>query len=66
MQTTPVHADVFALRQAAIELLIQLDPQTVKYRPLDIDARAVPWDLNYRQIKAAFLEVGARGTVALR
>jgi len=45
---------------AAIEWLIQLDPQTVEDRPLDVDARAMAWDFSYRQLKAALLEAWAR------
>lgn len=61
--TVPVHADLLALRLDAVALLRALDPVTAAKLAPEMDARVQAWDLAYRQLKAALLEAGARGTL---
>ena len=52
-----------ALRQAAGDLLLQLDPQAAAGLPADIDVRSAAWDRRYRQVKTTVLQAGALGTL---
>jgi phosphate:Na+ symporter len=56
-------ANLSQMRQAASDLLQQLDLLSPAGPPPDIGSRASVWDSRYQQVKAALLEAGALGTL---
>ncbi|MCF8198813.1 MAG: Na/Pi symporter [Sulfuritalea sp.] len=59
---TTLHAAVIALATHADSLLLQLNPDTEPFAPLD-EAQARDFELDYQQLKSEILSAGARGEI---
>ncbi|MCF8151711.1 MAG: Na/Pi symporter [Sulfuritalea sp.] len=59
---SPLHEAVLAMATEADTLLLQLNPDTEPFAPLD-EAQLLKFESDYQQLKSAILSAGARGEI---